>query len=109
VATLVSSLPPAPDPLQPVDELLGLLEAVASGQAAGRALAVRYMDIRADLLRGALSQRLPPFLLQCVSLSQFHDFITLFAPDRERRVAFLQQAFQPCRAPRPKRAFDIFD
>jgi hypothetical protein len=110
MATVMEATPPARKADEVLEELISLLEGVASGRMLDRSLAVRYTELRPAALGGELRNRLPPFLLQCVSLYKFQDFIGLYAPDAERRLAFVRQAFADCRnAPPAGRTFDVFE
>ena len=52
---------------------------------------------------------LPGFLIQCVSIFKFHDFISLYDPKAEARIAFVENAFANSRAMLDsKRIFDVF-
>lgn len=106
---------PSGNPARPLsdaeklEEMLEVLRAVASVRAPDRALAVRYTEARAALLAGRLRTFVPPYLIQCVSVFKFHDFINLFAPDAARRVEFIDQSFQACRkAVGFARRYDVF-
>jgi hypothetical protein len=97
------NLRPAPQPemrpgdLATVEQILEVLHMVASARACDRALAVRYTETRSTVLSGRLKSFVPPYLLQCVSVFKFHDFINLCAPDAARRVEFIDQSFEGCR------------
>jgi hypothetical protein len=96
--------------VQLLDELREVLRSVVSGPGPERSLAVRYMEARAALLGGPLASHAPPFLLQCVSLFKFHDFIRLYAPDAQRRMAFVDQSFEACRRMvSTVRGYNVFD
>ncbi|MDB5672346.1 MAG: hypothetical protein JWO25_3305 [Alphaproteobacteria bacterium] len=95
---------------QLLDELREVLRSVTVMRGPERSVAVRYMEARSSLLAGPLASHAPPFLLQCVSLFKFHDFISLYAPDPERRMAFVDQSFEPCRrAISAVRRYDVFE
>jgi hypothetical protein len=99
----------APSDAEKLEEALEVLRSVASVRAPDRALAVRYTEARAALLAGRLRSFAPPYLIQCVSVFNFHDFINLFAPDTARRVEFIDQTFQACRkAVGFARRYDVF-
>jgi hypothetical protein len=94
---------------QLLEELLELLQSVIRVRGLERSLAVRYMELRASLLSGPLAGDAPPFLLQCVSIFKFHEFISLYAPDAERKMAFIDRSFDPCRrALSIVRRYDVF-
>jgi hypothetical protein len=80
-----------------LEEVVEVLREVASVRAPHRALAVRYTQAREALLAGRLRAFVPTYLLQCVSVFKFHDFINLFAPDTARRIEFIHQTFAACR------------
>ncbi len=91
-------------------EFKDLLHAVASGAATPRLAAVRYTQCRDGLLEGALRASLPGFVLQCVSVYKFHEFICLYDAQADARVMFLDEMFDRFKAGRPaKRARDAFD
>jgi hypothetical protein len=111
MATSVQFVPPARVQEGPVlEDLIALLEEIASGRSPDRSVAVRYNELRSAVLASDLRGQLPPFLIQCVSVFRFQEFMGLLAPDRERRIAFLEQAFSGCRDgfARPRRR-DFFD
>jgi hypothetical protein len=92
-----------------LEEVLEVLRAVASLRAPDRALAVRYQSTREAILASRLRSFVPPYLLQCVSVFKFHDFINLFAPDAARRVEFIDQTFGACaKAAGFGRGIDVF-
>lgn len=94
--------------LETLQEMEELLRAVASSTP-HRLSAVRYTHCRAILLAGELRPALPGFLIQCVSIYKFHDFINLYDPKATARLAFLNAAFNECRAMLDlKRDFDVF-
>ena len=91
-------------------EFKDLLHAVASGGATPRLAAVRYTQCRDALLEGALRATLPGFVLQCVSVYKFHEFICLYDAQTDARVIFLDEMFERFKSGRPaKRARDAFD
>jgi hypothetical protein len=49
-------------------------------------------------------------MLQCLTFSRFHDFIHLYDPRVDRRLAFIDAEFQACSARiRARPTFDVFD
>jgi hypothetical protein len=71
--------------------------------------AVRYTVCREALLGSELRSDVPGFLIQCVSIYKFHDFINLFDPKTDARIAFVEAAFSKCRAQfDSKRVYDVF-
>jgi hypothetical protein len=101
---------PAPDgDEETLEQMLELLRTAASIRAPDRQMAVRYTQARARLVSGRLGPFVPPFLIQCASVFTFLEFIRLFAPDAPRRIAFVEECFEPCRrAAGFKRGYDIF-
>ncbi len=94
------------DVLQEMEELL---RAVASSSTPHRLSAVRYTYCREALLASALRPAVPGFLIQCVSIYKFHDFINLFDPKADARIAFVEGALSKCRAVLDsKRVYDVF-
>lgn len=86
------------DPNEPLDEIQELMMTVSSASTPHRLSAVRYTHCRAVLLDGELRSAVPGFLIQCVSIYKFYDFITLYDPRPEARRAFIEQAFGAARA-----------
>lgn len=105
-------------PLTTEDALLRIQELMriaSTSTSLPRASAVEYSQCRDVLLKSELAALLPGFLLQCSSLTRFHDFIRLYHPSTEARNAFLLEAFARSRArmlPRrraiPERTYDGF-
>ncbi len=94
------------DVLQEMEELL---RAVASSSTPHRFSAVRYTVCREALLASEVRPAIPGFLVQCVSIYKFHDFINLFDPKAEARIAFVEAAINKCRALLDsKRVYDVF-
>jgi hypothetical protein len=53
---------------------------------------------------------LPGFLLQCLTIFRFKDFIQLYSPSVDERIAFVEEAFRACEARAGARpTFDVFD
>jgi hypothetical protein len=91
-------------------EMQELLLATASASAPNRIAAVRYTLCRTVLMEGPLRPALPGFLIQCVSIFKFHDFITLYDPKVETRLAFIDAALAKSRSvAEAKRSFDVFE
>lgn len=103
----MSEQPPTPgEALGELQEILRLAATTASPQ---RVAAARYTICRDVLLKSALRPSLPGFLLQCLTISRFHDFIHLLDPDSEVRMAFLNEAFQTSVTRfRARPTFDVF-
>lgn len=95
--------------VEALQEMEELLRAVASSSTPHRLSAVRYTHCRAQLLAGELRPAVPGFLIQCVSIYKFHDFINLYHPKTDARLAFVESAFGDCRALiDSKRVYDVF-
>lgn len=90
-----------------------LLRAVSSASSPPRLWAVKYTQCRDALLASELRSTLPGFILQCVSIYKFYDFINLYDGRADARVAFVQQAFggrpDPLEPRRRTDAFNDFD
>ena len=92
-----------------LNEMQELLRATAAGSSPSRIAAVRYTLCRTTLMEGELRPALPGFLVQCVSIFKFHDFITLYDPRTETRLAFLEAALAKARSQlEAKPTFDVF-
>ncbi len=76
-----------------MEEMKDLLRAVSSSNSPPRLSAVHYTRCRDALLSGELRSAVPGFILQCVSIYKFYDFINLYDADPEARVAFVDNAF----------------
>lgn len=76
-----------------MEEMEDLLRAVSSSTSPPRLSAVHYTQCRDALLSGELRAAIPGFILQCVSIYKFYDFINLYDPDPAARVAFVENAF----------------
>lgn len=74
-------------------EMEELLRVVATASSPPRPLAVRYTQYRDALLAGEVRAAVPGFVVQCVSIYKFHDFISLYDPDFDARLAFIENAF----------------
>jgi len=74
-------------------ELEELLRVVVSSGSPPRPSAVKYTQCRDALLASDLRSIVPGFVVQCVSIYKFHDFINLFHPDVDARLAFIEKAF----------------
>ncbi len=103
-----------PNMREALQEMQELLVAASSAKSPPHRLsAVRYTLCRAALLEGELRSALPGFLIQCVSIYKFHDFINLYHPKPEARTEFVLDAFEDCRvlaaaAPVRRPGFDVF-
>jgi hypothetical protein len=78
---------------QTMRELQELLRMVASGVPMQRPWAVKYTECRDGLLASPVRPRLPGFLGQCGSIDRFRDFITLYHPNPQSRITFIDTAF----------------
>ena len=94
-------------------ELEALLREVASAASPPRTTAVRYTRCRDRLLASPSRSVVPGFVVQCVSIYKFQDFITLLDPAVEPRLAFLDAAFSRgavmLKTDRRRVAFNDFD
>jgi len=75
-------------------ELQELLRDAASDAPPPRHMAARFTFLRDTLIRSALHPLLPGFMLQCLTLDRFRDFIRLYHPQPEARMDFLKGAFR---------------
>ena len=100
---------PKPSTKEALEEILDLLRSVASSGSPHRLSAVRFTHCRSVLLQSEYRSALPGFLIQCVSIYKFHDFINLYDPKPEARVAFVNDAFAMLRGKANARpVYDIF-
>ncbi len=77
-------------------EMKEIMCLTAGDQAARRMSAVRYTRCRSTLIESDLRSSVPGFLVQCVSLDKFQDFISLLDPRPKTRIAFIDAAFAGC-------------
>ncbi len=77
-------------------ELQDILRLAAIGGSPQRLAASRYTMCREALLHSPLRPFLPGFLLQCLTIARFHDFIHLYHPSPEASLFFLEEAFHAC-------------
>jgi hypothetical protein len=100
---------PKPSTRDALEEMQELLRTVSLVGSPPRHSAVRYTLCRSALIESDLKAALPGFMTQCVSISKFHDFIHLYDPKAEARIAFVDSAFSACRARLDsKRIYDVF-
>ena len=96
-----------------LQEMSELLRSVAKGGTGGtphRLSAVRYTHNRSVLLESEVRAVVPGFLVQCVSIYKFHDFINLYDPKADARIQFVETALQRCwDLLGSKRVFDVFN
>lgn len=105
-----SVLPVEPTPEEALSELKELLLLAASELFPPRLAASRYTICRDALLRSAYKPLLPGFLMQCLTIARFREFIHLYDPAVGARVAFINESFRGTEIkPRQGRTFDIFD
>lgn len=96
-------------PGEALSELKELLR-LASGEGAPQRLAATtYTVCREALLQSELRPALPPFLLQCLTIFRFKDFIQLYSPSLSERIAFIDDAFRASEGKAGLRStFDVF-
>lgn len=70
-----------------------LLHEAANEAVMPRQMATLYTRLRELLLKSEYHPHLPGFMLQCLTLDRFRDFIRLYHPRPAERVAFLERAF----------------
>lgn len=93
-----------------LEEMQALLRIVASSSTPVRLSAVDYTRCRAILLEGPLRPGLPGFVLQCVSIFKFHEFINLYDARPQVRLAFIEDAFgNTGPGPKAKPTYDVFN
>lgn len=91
-------------------EIKALMRLAAGEGSSQRLAATTYTDCREALLRSELRPVLPSFLLQCLTIFRFKDFIQLYSPSLSERHAFVDDAFRACEARAGLRqSFDVFD
>lgn len=91
-------------------ELEELLRVVVSSGSPPRTTAVRYTQYRDALLAAPSRSAVPGFIIQCVSIYKFQDFINLYDPRIDHRVAFIEAAFtQGVTLLKPVRRTDAFN
>jgi len=69
-----------------------LLVAIAQGFVPDRSEAVLYSECRSDLLTSPYRALLPGYLVQCISVFRFRDFIGLYDPSPAMRQRFVEQS-----------------
>ncbi|HEU0042974.1 hypothetical protein [Sphingomonas sp.] len=91
-------------------ELAGILDRACAGSLSDRKLAQRYTDCRQTLIGQHERSSVPGFVVQCVSLYRFVEFITLYHPDISQRRAFIARELgRPPAKRATARGIDIFD
>jgi hypothetical protein len=73
--------------------LTELLVAIAKGFVPDRSEAVLYSACRSELLQSPYRDLLPGYLVQCISVFRFRDFIGLYDPSPAIRERFVEQSF----------------
>ena len=93
-----------------LDEMEEILRVTANDRSARRVAAVRYTRCRTALIESELRPAVPGFLVQCISLDKFHDFITLLDPHPDARIAFIEAGLVACRAALDvQKKYDVFE
>ena len=100
--------------LQPADALEEMREILRMAALDGtlvRQAAARYTLCRETLLQSPLRPHLPGFLMQCLTIARFQDFIHLLDPRPTVRLAFLDDAFRNVASSPSSRSrtIDVFD
>jgi hypothetical protein len=86
------------------DRFDALLQSIAAGLPVDRSAAMRYSEYRSMLLDSPYRDALPGFVLQCMSVSRFREFISLYDPAARAREAFVRDLLADCRAVQARRA-----
>ena len=90
-------------------ELKELMRLAAGEGSPQRLAATTYTICRETLLQSELRPALPGFLLQCLTIFRFKDFIQLYSPNLSERHAFVDEAFRACETRAGLRpTFDVF-
>ena len=96
-------------PLEALDEMREVTRMAALDGSLPRQAAMRYTFARDALLQSHLRSYLPGFLIQCLTIARFHDFIHLLDPRPEVRLSFLDDAFRNVGMINPMRpGIDVF-
>lgn len=91
-------------------ELRAILRLAASEDSLQRIAATRYTICRDALLRSDMRAALPGFLQQCLTIFRFRDFIHLYTPRLNERIAFVEDALRTCETRSGLRAsIDVFN
>lgn len=75
-------------------KLQDILRTVAATPAQPREMAARYMQLREILMRSSYQPQLPGFMLQCMSLDRYREFIHLYHPQAQARIDFVNRSFR---------------
>jgi hypothetical protein len=70
-----------------------LLHTAATDGVLPRQMTTLYTRLRETLLNSEYRPHLPGFIIQCLTLDRFRDFIRLYHPFPDERIAFLERAF----------------
>lgn len=81
-----------------LEELHVMLRQACDGASPPRPAAVRYSACLSCLMASGWSSALPGFLVQCVTLDRFREFIGLYDPRVDVRIVFVDAAFSRTRA-----------
>jgi hypothetical protein len=81
-----------------------LLQSIAYGLSVDRSAAMRYSEYRSMLLDSAYRDALPGFVLQCMSVFKYREFISLYDPTARAREAFVRDLLADCRTLQAQRA-----
>ena len=88
---------PKPSLSQSLSSMREILVRAVDGGSLAREHAVAYIEVRARLLKSEIGDMLPGFLYQCRTVVRFSDFISLYDPDTELRIAFIDSMIDRCR------------
>ena len=80
------------------DQFAGVTTSIAGGGPLVRVDAVAWLQSRETLLASEYRDVLPGFILQCLSIFKFRDFILLYHPDPRERRRFVEQLLEPAAA-----------
>jgi hypothetical protein len=104
-----AAIEPGLAPREALVEIAEIMLLTAGDHATRRVVAVRYTRCRSALIESGLRPSVPGFLVQCVSLDKFHDFISLLDPDPKIRIAFVEAGLAGCRdALDVRKEYDVF-
>lgn len=84
-----------PGPAEALAELQEIMNLAALESPLQRLAATRYTVCRDALLQSWLRPVLPGFLLQCLTIARFQDFIHLYDPRPEVRLGFIEESWVP--------------
>lgn len=96
---------PVPIEIDEVFDRFGaLLQSIAAGLPVDRSAAMHYSEYRSMLLDSPYRDVLPGFVLQCMSVLKYREFISLYDPAARAREAFVRDLLAGCRALQTRRA-----